>query len=236
MGFLALGRRLAVFLTVVATAEAQKSTNCPYTDLPVEVTGIRVWDEVLCSSQSLAWFDMCIVDKACVQLPNTTTYDAVGDISKSRSSSFSTWRWETKAVDFSKAVFPDATTSMEFAGIANFSLQSVFPWPKNLTKILFKGIANFSLPSTFQWPNTVTQMYFIAMSNFSLPPTFQWPQNAMHIYFMDMDNASAPLSWPSTMEELTLRTISNMALLSTFPPTLTKLCVFWAHLDMITAT
>ncbi|KAF0686990.1 Aste57867_21244 [Aphanomyces stellatus] len=81
MAVRALGRWFAPLFVILATAEAHN--DCPYADLPSEVTRVRVWDDEFCSPELLVnEYTQCIIDKtACKQIPYATTYQAVGDIS-----------------------------------------------------------------------------------------------------------------------------------------------------------
>ncbi|KAF0719071.1 Aste57867_1301 [Aphanomyces stellatus] len=110
--YLSHGSRLLVLLAIVA--DAQKTDTCPYFDLPREVAAVRMWDASLCRAESL--LDMpssCIVNKStCAHLPNSTTYQAVGDISKSNDTYVSIESRGRERMDLSKTVLSSKTTSM----------------------------------------------------------------------------------------------------------------------------
>ncbi|KAF0688693.1 Aste57867_19704 [Aphanomyces stellatus] len=105
---------------IAAATVAQKTVNCPYATLPREVQGIRVWDDLLCSPESLWANDFCVVDKTCTQMENVTTYDAVGNISRSKHSESITisrtltvgWDLGMAIMDLSKFILPNTTKTL----------------------------------------------------------------------------------------------------------------------------
>ncbi|KAF0717104.1 Aste57867_2492 [Aphanomyces stellatus] len=218
------GRRLVTCFALLATAQAQKSVNCLYDDLPREVTAVRVWDDALCSPETLRSFDMCVVDKTtCAQLPTNSAYQAVGDISKSKKSALAiTSKVSLANIDFSNGVFPNVTTMNSLnLNISTMDLSKVI-FPSTIKSLSFSDIANFSLPSTFQWPNLLS-LSFYSLSNATI--SIAWPSTLSYLTFIKISNSTLSPTFPTTLASLTFKSMSNVTLPPTFPSKLTVLQV-----------
>ncbi|KAF0717111.1 Aste57867_2487 [Aphanomyces stellatus] len=182
-------RRRVVYLAILSTTMAHNSIECPYIDLPPEVTGIRVWDEALCSLQSLIDFAIpCVVDKTCKQLIGATTYTAVGDMSKSNQSSIGFLDSQTK--DFSRV--------RSFRGINNMHLPSTFQWPQNVVSIEFASMSNVAILST--WPSTLKLLTVESVDNATFPSSYASTLESLKL--LRLSHAIMPSTFPPTLKDL----------------------------------
>ncbi|KAF0692236.1 Aste57867_16668 [Aphanomyces stellatus] len=136
----------------------------------------------------------------CVPLPNSTAYQAVGDISKLNDTNVSIESRGRERMDLSKTILSNKTTSITFDHIANFDLPSMFSWPFLLTKIEFMYMINFT--SSVRWPSTLTDLTIKEITNFTLPASLPWNLSTLILESAKMQ--SWPIKLPGALNSLLL--------------------------------
>ncbi|KAF0689914.1 Aste57867_18655 [Aphanomyces stellatus] len=175
-------RAAAVLLpTLVAFGAAQASNGCPYASTTQTFNKDTMQFEV--------------VDKTCHVLPNTTTFQAIGDISEYRGAILN-YTDQTNLVDIQHATFPHTAKILILQHVGVKALGGVV-WPRDLTvayevpdqgcvvdRVLDRALSDMTVESLPSALPPHVDLNNVELTNVSMLSTL----NAMHLSLASMPN------------------------------------------------